>query len=434
MKYSIVIPTYNHCDDLLKPCVESILKYSNLADIELIIVANGCNDETESYLQYIYEYFKVRGLHRNFSSHFSKEPLGYAKATNKGIELSTTDRIILLNNDTILLDQKQNEWLDRLEAPFFNTPNCGVSCVVKAHSYPAGHDFAIFFCVMIDRKVFDKIGLLNLEYGKGAGEDTEFCIEAEKAGFTIEECMPKQTGAPGLWTGQFPIYHKGEGTVHDASLVPDWHDVFFQNSLRISRKYNPAWYHNELHGNYERHISIKGETVPIREQVRYMWAGSKLKDNERVLEVGCSNGYGTQFLPNNINYTGVDYNSKAIAAAIVEEWKPDSNFDFVCSDIYNYEFDRVDTIIAFEIIEHIEKGLELVEFLKTKCDRLLMSVPYGEPPGLWGPHHKMHWLTENHFPGMIYKWLDIDGTIMDQPSADESRRMFDLMLCEWTRG
>ena len=40
---------------------------------------------------------------------------------------------------------------------------------------------------MIHRKVFDKIGLLNEEYGVGGGEDTEFCIEAEKAGFEVVE-------------------------------------------------------------------------------------------------------------------------------------------------------------------------------------------------------------------------------------------------------
>jgi glycosyltransferase involved in cell wall biosynthesis len=50
MKYSVVIPTYNHCDDLLKPCIESIFKYTNLADIELIISANGCKDNTSQYL------------------------------------------------------------------------------------------------------------------------------------------------------------------------------------------------------------------------------------------------------------------------------------------------------------------------------------------------------------------------------------------------
>ena len=50
MKYSIVIPTYNHCDDALKPCVESLLKYTDMHNKELVIVANGCTDNTIEYL------------------------------------------------------------------------------------------------------------------------------------------------------------------------------------------------------------------------------------------------------------------------------------------------------------------------------------------------------------------------------------------------
>ena len=45
MKYSVVIPTYNHCDDFLKPCIESIAQYSDLPDIELIVSANGLQDD-----------------------------------------------------------------------------------------------------------------------------------------------------------------------------------------------------------------------------------------------------------------------------------------------------------------------------------------------------------------------------------------------------
>jgi glycosyltransferase involved in cell wall biosynthesis len=45
-KYSIVIPTYNHLEDCLKPCIESIIQHTDLQDVEIIIVANGCTDDT----------------------------------------------------------------------------------------------------------------------------------------------------------------------------------------------------------------------------------------------------------------------------------------------------------------------------------------------------------------------------------------------------
>jgi len=50
MKYSIIIPTYNHCDDFLKPCIKSILKNTDLDLIQIIVSANGCTDNTREYL------------------------------------------------------------------------------------------------------------------------------------------------------------------------------------------------------------------------------------------------------------------------------------------------------------------------------------------------------------------------------------------------
>ena len=47
-KYSIVIPTYNHCEDLLKPCIDSILKYTDHDLIEIIASKSGENIKSEN--------------------------------------------------------------------------------------------------------------------------------------------------------------------------------------------------------------------------------------------------------------------------------------------------------------------------------------------------------------------------------------------------
>ena len=246
MKYSIVIPTYNHCDDLLKPCLEAIFKYTTMSEIELIVSANGCVDNTKWYLDSLKHQFDSLGFSDNLKVIWSDTPTGYSKATNAGIRVATTDKIILLNNDAFLLGQEKDTWLRMLDEPFERNSNCGISAPLVSFSDPAGHDFAIFFCVMIDRKVFNKIGLLNEIYGKGGGEDTEFCIEAVRTGFDLESCdIQTWSEEIMLHTGLFPIYHRGEATVHDKSLVPDWDDVFLQNSLTLAKKYNPTWYINK---------------------------------------------------------------------------------------------------------------------------------------------------------------------------------------------
>lgn len=241
MKYSIVIPTYNHCDDLLKPCVESIFKYSNIEEIELIISANGCKDNTKEYIEELKTRFAQLNLSNNFKYAWNDNALGYPKATNEGIKLSTCDKVILLNNDCVLLEQPKNLWIDLLAEKFKHDSKCGISCVVKDFSNILQRFFAIFFCVMIDRKVFDKIGLLNEEYGVGSGEDMEFCILAEANGFNILECSPKSSNPGNYYTGHYPLYHLAEGTVHDDSLVTNWKSNYLKNGFRVALKFNPYW-------------------------------------------------------------------------------------------------------------------------------------------------------------------------------------------------
>ena len=242
MKYSIIIPTYNHCDDLLKPCLDSIFKYTAMNEVELIVSANGCKDNTSQYLEDLRCRFRDIGFEKNFIVIWNDAPIGYSRANNEGIKVASGQKLLLLNNDITLLPQNKNDWINILEEQFTLNSDCGISCVLKRFSECANRHFAVFFCVMVDRKVFNTIGLLNEEYGKGGGEDTEFCIEAEKAGFTVVQAGPQVwSDEIQLYVGQYPIYHRGEGTVFDSTLVPDWQEVYYNNSVRLARKYNPTW-------------------------------------------------------------------------------------------------------------------------------------------------------------------------------------------------
>lgn len=261
MKYSVVIPTYNHCDDFLKPCIESILKYTTPQTIELIVSANGCTDNTKQYLDYL----KTNHPELKLKVVWSDVPLGYPKATNLGIQAATTNKIVLLNNDTVLLDQEKDTWLNLLNSSF-EDPACGISCVIKEYSKTMHRDYAVFFCVMIDKKVFDTIGHLNEEYGTGSGEDMEFCIHAEDAGFKICQVVEKQRLDKKYFTGAFPIYHFGEGTVHDETLVPNWKSTFLKNALTVAKKHNTEW-NAPKNMNYKR----VGVITPIYNDIEHIF-------------------------------------------------------------------------------------------------------------------------------------------------------------------
>jgi len=386
-------------------------------EVELIVSANGCKDNTKAYLQYLATAIP------NLKTAWDDAPLGYAKATNAGIKLASTNKIILLNNDTVFLDQPKNQWLDMLETPFLQDVEVGITGPVIQNSPDAGRDFCVFFCVMIDRKVFEKIGLLNEEYGVGTGEDTEFCIEAVNAGFKMAETNPKTLDSA-FWVGGFPIYHVGEGTVHDTDLVQDFNNVFRKNSRKLARKYNPKHYKWSLMNNFERYMAIKGEDVHPREKARYLWAASKLVGNN-MLEVGCSNGYGSQFFGDKVNYLGLDYSAEIVEVAREEGWG--NNKQFVNADINTFPLQQYDTIVAMEVIEHIDTGLEIAQKLKQHCKRLLITVPYMETPGFWGEHHRLHMLNETHLPGFTYQFMNEQGELADVPHEG----IMNLMVCEY---
>jgi len=207
-KVSIVIGTLNHLDDLLKPCLESIIKYVDLSDKEVIVVANGCTDGTREY---------VESLGGRFRLLWFNEPLGFPKAYNEGIKVAKGDYILLLNNDAMLLEQEKDTLINMHIEQFDNNPKVGIAGPLKSLSPCVNKEFIIFFCAMIKREVFEKIGLLDEAFKEGAGEDTDFCIRAEERGYEIAVVgkMTGQDDASSSVIGSVPIYHKGEGTLHD---------------------------------------------------------------------------------------------------------------------------------------------------------------------------------------------------------------------------
>ena len=203
MKYSIVIPSYNHLQDLLVPCLQSIIKYTDLNDAEIIVVLNGCTDGSKEYLERWREGQPIKIL--NF-----EEGLGYTKATNEGIKVAKGEVVILLNNDTVLLEQPKNLWIDLLLNPLKG--KVGITCPLKLYSPSAERNFAVFFCCAIRKDIIDKIGLLDEVFSPGYGEDTDYSIKVEQLGYEVLQVPGDVYHNGTVMSGAFPIYHIGEGS------------------------------------------------------------------------------------------------------------------------------------------------------------------------------------------------------------------------------
>lgn len=207
MKYSIVIPTYNHCDDLLKPCIDSILKTTLMSDVEIIISANGCVDNTKQYLEELKKLFSSFNHQDHLKIIWNESPLGYTTATNMGIRKSIGEYVILMNNDTLLLDfQGKNDWLNLLERPFKNNEKVAMTGPLELYDYDVESNFLVFCLAMIKRSIFTKIGLLDEIFSPGYGEDIDFSMKLKKIGYEFVEVFEIEEGYA------FPFWHKGGET------------------------------------------------------------------------------------------------------------------------------------------------------------------------------------------------------------------------------
>ncbi len=224
IKYSIIVPTYNR-RDLVKQCLDSIKANTDLTQVEVIVVCNGCEDQTpELVSQYGFKYV------------YHPEPLGFARAVNLGIVLAQGEYIVLLNNDVVLLG---SNWLSLLEEPFKRHLSCGITGPSPGER--AGVLWIVFFCAMIKSKLFKEIGLLDTAFGLGGGEDTDFGIKAHRLGYTSHQ-VPLGSGnltatadQPTIGCGQFPLWHPGGQTCNDH--LPGFARNYQSNAELLEKRY-----------------------------------------------------------------------------------------------------------------------------------------------------------------------------------------------------
>jgi GT2 family glycosyltransferase len=224
MLASIVIPAYRPYT-LLDSCLTSIVKYTDLSLIEVIVVCNGSDRESADLL--LNKFPEVKFV-------WYKEALGFTRAANIGFSLVKTPISIICNTDVVILDYHKNEWLYRLLHPF-NDPAVGISGV--SLNYSGWTEYFPFYFTAIRTELFKKIGYLDLDFSPGYGEDIDFCIRTKKLGYTLFQVdNPVLNHELKMSISDFPLYHKGEGSFTNSENRLK----YLQNaSVVLNRKWGP---------------------------------------------------------------------------------------------------------------------------------------------------------------------------------------------------
>ncbi len=200
---SVIVVTYNNIE-FTRACLKSIDLYSDYVNLEIIIIDNASSDGTQKYL----EEWSVLGANRSLILNDTNR--GFSAAHNQGLAIAKGEYLILLNNDTYVTPG----WIRTLYRHFRCdseigligpvTNNIGNEAKIdiqysnmeqmiqisKAYTYKhVGQLFplrtAAFFCVMMSRVVYEKVGVLDEEFGLGFFEDDDYCRRVEKENFKI---------------------------------------------------------------------------------------------------------------------------------------------------------------------------------------------------------------------------------------------------------
>lgn len=393
MKYSIVVPTLNRCRQLLLPCLQSIIALTDLNDdIEILVVANGCTDDTREVVN------ALSLIHPQIKLIWMEEAGGYVKPTNEGIRQSKGEYVILLNNDTKILDfAPKNTWINLLVEPFLHDEKMGITGPMKTLSPSAGREFLIFFCVMIHRRVFEKVGLLD-ETFYSYGEDTDLCLKAEDAGFKIKQvpCDSNEYYDTNRMVAAYPIWH--EGNVSHKNF-PGGEELIAKNNEILRQRYNKLKHEIVVDENDEHNQSIDlppyiVETMKNKKGINIQnalkcdgfmsdkeltWLAEQACNNLNIIEIGAWHGRSSRALGDNLPENGVLYCVDTWDGSITEQATNHASAMGMDGDHAFYEFlqNNLDLIQAGKIIPlrmSSENAAELFKEKGIKADMIFIDA------------------------------------------------------------
>jgi GT2 family glycosyltransferase len=199
-RVSIIIPTLDHADDVIR-CVESISRLPDTTPFRVVVVDDGSSEDQHRLLARLRGVDLVR-MEKN---------TGFAGACNAGIELGSSEFILLLNNDTEVLPG----WLDALVAEMDTNPSTGIagSMVLRADCrlqeaggivwsdgtgahvasgewptrgvarYRRPVDFCSGASLLVRRSLWDSVGGFDDQLAPAYYEDVDLCFSARGQGF-----------------------------------------------------------------------------------------------------------------------------------------------------------------------------------------------------------------------------------------------------------
>lgn len=264
-RVDIIIPIYNALDDL-KICLNSLYKNTDLKKNRLILI-NDCSSDSDMkpFLE------QQKYTDKNIIVISNEINKGFSANINIGMAQSEENDVILLNSDTVLTAN----WIEKLQRCAYNrkeigtvTPVsnnatlCSVPLFCEENKLPDDMDIdtaaaivercsfkqypritvAHGFCMYVKREVINQIGNFDADtFGRGYGEENDFCNRAEQAGYMHVMCDDTY------------IYHSGTKSF----VSKEKEEYIRQHDMILNKRYPEQMHNNAVHcrDNPNRKIS-----------------------------------------------------------------------------------------------------------------------------------------------------------------------------------
>ncbi len=255
---SIIVVTYNNLA-LTRLCLESIVRNTDYPNYEVIVVDNNSTDRTPEYLR------QMAAQHPRIQIILNAENRGFAFANNQGIERSTGERLVLLNNDTIVPPGWLTRLLRHLEdlaigliGPVTNFTGNEAKVEVDYQTLGEMEAFAAelmwrndgriadihmlaMFCVAFRRDTYQSVGPLDEQFGIGMFEDDDYSLRVKQSDLRV------------VCAADVFVHHFGQAAFKELINNGDYDELFNENRRRYESKWNVRWIpHQNLPLQFDR--------------------------------------------------------------------------------------------------------------------------------------------------------------------------------------
>lgn len=184
---SIILPTYcpvPSVEEQLKVFLQG-LEQNTVLPYELVVVEQG--KQVFPSIPYTSGKLLEAGEWPEAAKYFHQEqPMGYAKAVNKGVEMSSGEWLFIVNNDI----KVPYGWDDKLLKAYQRLPKGkGLLSPIERGRGVEKDDFILneswWSCVLIHRSVWDEVGRLDDEVLNYRFHDQDWSIRCRRAGYDV---------------------------------------------------------------------------------------------------------------------------------------------------------------------------------------------------------------------------------------------------------